>query len=52
MADFLYSLLVIVVGIAALLGVLYLTSTKASREYFGQQRKRDASCAACPAADD
>lgn len=48
MADFIYSLLVILVGIAGLLGVLYLTSTKPAREHFQQQRKRDASCESCP----
>lgn len=48
MADFFYSLLVIIVGIAALLGVLYVLSTKPAREHFGKQQK---SCGSCPAAD-
>lgn len=48
MGDFFYTLLVIAVGIAALLGVLYVLSTKPAREHFGQQRKP---CGSCPAAD-
>jgi hypothetical protein len=48
MADFLYTVLVIVVGVAALMGVLYVLSGQPAREHFAQQRKRDGSCAACP----